>query len=86
MRFGKYLANDGADNIGHYWITLEKTSINVLASRFNVFVVFIELSPMDHGLLSRWSKVRILSGKYHKPFQIIKIQDFSNIVKTIILI
>jgi hypothetical protein len=32
--FGKYLANDGADYIGLYWITLEKTRANVLASHF----------------------------------------------------
>jgi len=25
MPFGKYLANDGADKIGQYWIKLEKT-------------------------------------------------------------
>ncbi len=50
---GKYLANSGADNIGLLWITLEKTSINVLASRFIIPVVFIELSSLNNGLLSR---------------------------------
>ena len=27
-----YLANGGADSIAHYWITIEKTIGNVLAS------------------------------------------------------
>ncbi len=29
MSLGKYLTNDGADSIGQYWITLEKTKDNV---------------------------------------------------------
>ena len=49
---GKYLANDGADKFGQYWIKLEKTMDNVSASLLNWFVVIIELSSLTAGLLS----------------------------------